>query len=267
MRIGSQQSVQQYRASYRPKKQSTLVLRWRDESQVEYIFMPCDDDFVNTAEHQWWPRTNQPADVLDNIHNINLHYERRICEVPEHVRGPLLEYASVPQCLYGSTKLGDVQTCLDNYSGGIDMEFPGVGESWEVIAFLDHITGSDHDRVAVVANDDQANHRKCIISFQGSDDMFGDLSNFLLGNADPTKYCGRNGVHTGVRNELEHIIADYQYHNVIKPALETCHEVICVGHSLGGSLCNLFTMCANQVEDNIGNGDHAGKRAKKSILV
>ena len=50
---------------------------------------------------------------------------------------------------------------------------------------------------------------------------------------------------TGVRDELWQITNDQQYQDVIKPALETCHEVTCVGHSLGGSLCNIFTLCAN----------------------
>ena len=43
----------------------------------------------------------------------------------------------------------------------------------------------------------------------------------------------------------EQITNDSQWAAVIKPSLETCDEVTCVGHSLGGALCNTFTMCAN----------------------
>ena len=33
----------------------------------------------------------------------------------------------------------------------------------------------------------------------------------------------------------------------------------CVGHSLGGSLCNVWTMCANQGEENLSKADDAGE--------
>ena len=88
--------------------------------------------------------------------------------------------------------------------------------------------------------------RRCIISFSGSSNNPGDRFKFLGRNNDPTSYCGREGIHEGIRDELRGIIDDPQYAAIIKPALETCHEVTCVAHSLGGSLCNLFTMCANQ---------------------
>ena len=49
-----------------------------------------------------------------------------------------------------------------------------------------------------------------------------------------------------MRDELWQITHNSHYQDVIKPALETCQEVTCVGHSLGGSLCNVFTLCANR---------------------
>merc|ERR1719491_2138113 len=60
-----------------------------------------------------------------------------------------------------------------------------------------------------------------------------------------TGYCGRDGIHTGVRNELWQITNDPEWAANIKPSLAQCDELSCVGHSLGGALCNLFTMCAN----------------------
>jgi hypothetical protein len=77
---------------------------------------------------------------------------------------------------------------------------------------------------------------------------------FLLDNARTGGYCGRRGVHVGVRDELRRITRDDQYSDVIRPALETCHEVTCVGYSLGGSLCNLFAMCANGGEYYLDDG-------------
>ena len=65
-------------------KQSTLVLRYRDNAIVEYYYMECNDsDNVGQYNFQSWPGSNQPAGVLlDNIHNLEEHYERRIREVP-----------------------------------------------------------------------------------------------------------------------------------------------------------------------------------------
>ena len=105
---------------------------------------------------------------------------------------------------------------------------------------------SDSDTVFVLKKDDAStNYRSCIIGFQGSD-SFLDLSNFVSINNEETSYCGRYGVHTGTANELWHLTHDSQYASEIVPALESCHEVTCVGHSLGGALCSLFTMCANR---------------------
>ena len=80
-----------------------------------------------------------------------------------------------------------------------------------------------------------------------------------MDNSREAGYCGRRGVHVGVRNELRQITRDDQYYDIIRPALETCHEVTCVGYSLGGSLCNLFTMCANRggyyLDDGVADGE------------
>ena len=105
---------------------------------------------------------------------------------------------------------------------------------------------NDIDQVYVLKNDRNGiDSRKCIIAFQGSDNVK-DFMNFINSGNDETTYCGIERVHSGVSNKLLKLITDDQYANAIKPALETCYDVTCVGHSLGGSLCNLFTMCANQ---------------------
>ena len=54
----------------------------------------------------------------------------------------------------------------------------------------------------------------------------------------------------GVAGELRGITQNPQYAKKIVPALEMCHEVTCVGHSLGGALCNVFAMCANSDPGN-----------------
>jgi hypothetical protein len=90
---------------------------------------------------------------------------------------------------------------------------------------------------------------------------------FLFENSRKTGYCGRYGVHAGVSDELWQITHDDQYSEIIKPALETCHEVTCVGFSLGGSLCNIFTMCANMGENNLDRADGEGEDSERLYSI
>jgi len=48
-----------------------------------------------------------------------------------------------------------------------------------------------------------------------------------------------------VRNELWSITNTPQWKSGISSKLPHCKWVSCVGHSLGGALCELFTLCAN----------------------
>lgn len=129
-----------------------------------------------------------------------------------------------------------------------------AGLGYSLLVHMNHesrfVTATDNDSVIVLKNDNNPTFRKCIISFKNSDTL-SDLIGFVGRNNDATSFCGRSGVHSGVKDELWDIINDSQYTASIKPALETCHEVTCVGHSLGGALCNLFTMCANQGLENL----------------
>ena len=111
----------------------------------------------------------------------------------------------------------------------------------------------------VLKNDINYAHRKCIISFKGSETYTGDLGNFLFGKAGAGDYCGSRGVHTGVKDELWQLTNNPQYERHIKPALASCQELSCVGHSLGGALCNVFTMCANQGLENLNQKGDRGK--------
>mmetsp|Transcript_15049 Transcript_15049/g.28604 ORF Transcript_15049/g.28604 Transcript_15049/m.28604 type:complete len:466 (+) Transcript_15049:544-1941(+) len=245
---------------YPHPKMATLVLRSRDDGRAEeYTYRACRNyDDVDTYSHQWWPAANLDSDVMPgwNIHDLDEHYERRLKHVPYTIRGPSLEYVSVAKCAYETT-FSKLRSCLNNYEQKTSSRIGGVSVyGWKTFAFMVRETDSsmpfadDTDTVYVLKKDQSANYRKCIIGFQGSDGA-SDLANFIFRSKDPTDYCGRSGVHTGVKNELWRITHDSQYANVIVPALETCHEVTCVGHSLGGSLCNLFTMCANHGLENL----------------
>ena len=260
---------------YPHPKMSTLVLRQVDgSSNVEYTYKPCRSYDNVIDDCQWWPKSDEASNMIrNNIHGLDDHYEQRLVQIPKYVRGPALEYVSVARCSYKSS-YDEIQTCLKQYNTETFSRLGGVASlGWEPFAYMVHTEErtvgflSDTDIVYVVKKDERdyyynnnksnnnrdTSHRKCIIVFQGSDKT-ADFANFALGSNDSTDYCGRSGVHTGVSNELWKITHNPQYATVIKPALETCDDVTCVGHSLGGALCNVFTMCANQGLENLNKG-------------
>jgi len=104
--------------------------------------------------------------------------------------------------------------------------------------------GGDIDRVLLVQD---VASQDCVIAFEGSQSVE-DID--LFAHAEPTGFCGFKSTHTGVRNELWSIISSKPYQR-LKPHLELCASVDCTGHSLGGSLCELYTACANsgRIED------------------
>ena len=118
---------------YPHPKMSTLVLRYRDDSVVEYIHEECDDtDEVGRYDYQSWPGTDVPSGTIPgfNVHGLGDHYERRLAEVPPRTRGPLLEYIPVSMC--GSeTSRGELVACLDRH---------GLAPGWEPLAHMTHVT-------------------------------------------------------------------------------------------------------------------------------
>ena len=130
---------------YPHPKISTLVLRYRDDAVVEYVYEECDD-YENVAKYdfQSWPGKDQPAGILPgyNIHDLDEHYERRIMEVPSYIRGPLLDYIAVSMC--GSkTSYRALVHCFDRH---------GLSPEWTPLAYMKHLTdfGSFGDDTDVV---------------------------------------------------------------------------------------------------------------------
>lgn len=236
---------------YMHPKMDTLILRSVDGA-YEYNYQRCSD---GTSQHnfQWWPDSNVPSQMMPgyNIHNLDDHYEARLMSVKQSIGGFMTSLVSAARCTYADS----VWQCLRNYKNDSINRIPGVSAlGYQLLAEMHHassfLSSTDYDGVVILKNDVSDSYRKCIISFEGSDGI-ADLTEFVGLNTMPTSYCGRSGIHSGVKNELWGITHDSQYASIIKPALETCHEVTCVGHSLGGSLCNLFTMCANQGRENL----------------
>lgn len=103
---------------------------------------------------------------------------------------------------------------------------------WEVFKSL-----NDEDPVLVMQ---QAETLDCALVFTGSN----NAADFPASTTQwPTAYCGFDGVHKGYRDELWSITVSLW--EKVRPTLEQCNKVACVGHSLGGALCELFAACAN----------------------
>jgi hypothetical protein len=241
---------------YPHPKMSTLVLRLHN-GVYEHDFYECQDaDNEHIYNFQWFPDVDQDDDLSGHIHSIEPSYEPRLKKVDLAIRGPLLEYGSAAVCVYSETEdeendsisRNNAVLCLANYkTRQSNNNLPGVWPTWKIIAWMNRHDILDDDIVYVLGNDEDPNFRRCILSFSGTNGKkVKDGARFVWPNNDRSTFCGRGGIHAGVRNELRDIIKDDAFANVIKPALETCHEVTCVGHSLGGALCSLLTMCVNQ---------------------
>ena len=250
---------------YPHPKMSTLVVRLGEGWRTEYTYRACRDyEGRDVYEHQWWPAADLAAGYLGgfNNHRLDAHYEARLRHVPEGVRGPSLEYVSVAYCA-AKPSFSGIAACLNDYDEETASRTGGVAiYGWELLAHMEHAHDGvrwfhDTDNVVVLKNDRNPRRRRCVVGFQGSDHA-SDLLRFVGDGADEVRYCGRSGVHRGVAGELSGIARDPQYAARIVPALETCHEVTCVGHSLGGALCNLFVMCANRGLEHL-DGEDGGQ--------
>ena len=123
-----------------------------------------------------------------HIHDTEEHYERRIIETPSSLREPLLQWCH-------DDNIEDVSTCLEGYSGGMNGLGGVSARGWTPLAAMAHTTNWDEDSVTVLKNDQGQGGRRCIISFEGADVLFGDLSNFLF--ASSSSYCGKKKVQEG----------------------------------------------------------------------
>lgn len=246
---------------------ATLIVRLVGGTNVEYSYQPCHSYESSIEQYQWWPDANLPTDILNNNHHMAEHYMPRLTQVPYSVQGQSLQYTSVPICIK-EPSFDEIKYCIENFEQETSVGNEGVARmGWEPYAYMKCETEgllSDSDTVFILKKDDTStNYRSCIIGFQSSDTVM-DMMNFVSINNEETSYCGRYGVHTGTANELWHLTHDSQYASEIVPALETCHDVTCVGHSLGGALCNLFTMCANQGLENLQNNESGLKDDAKN---
>merc|ERR1712129_503729 len=113
---------------------------------------------------------------------------------------------------------------------------------WKYVAEETRVAGSgslyDEDPVMIAQHTTTLD---CALVFSGTNNAANELASSTTGYS--TGYCGFDDVHVGYRNELWHITKDLW--PVIAPKLSKCKTVSCVGHSMGGPLCDIFAACAN----------------------
>lgn len=82
---------------------------------------------------------------------------------------------------------------------------------------------------------------ECALVFTGTN-HFGELGSSVKQHL--TGYCGFDQVHAGYRDEVWQL-SDHAIWPKITEKLSKCSSVRCVGHSLGGAMCDVFSGCIN----------------------
>ncbi|CAE7484248.1 unnamed protein product [Symbiodinium natans] len=96
----------------------------------------------------------------------------------------------------------------------------------------------DDDPILLAQN---SQNLDCALVFTGTN-TFGELGSSVKQHL--TGYCGFDKVHAGYRDEIWQL-SDHSIWKKITDKLAKCNRVICVGHSLGGAMCDVFSGCIN----------------------
>mmetsp|Transcript_55591 Transcript_55591/g.161063 ORF Transcript_55591/g.161063 Transcript_55591/m.161063 type:complete len:380 (-) Transcript_55591:155-1294(-) len=210
---------------YPHMRTATVVLRWQKES----LFAPCD---TKLDGHPEWPLKgrgiipdwglHQENDYTDRLDTVVINGSKATGEEPFRSAA---KFAHVAWRMYEDLPTGRAKARK-------------TMEGWRLVGYFVDKHGSDTDPVALVQEESSLD---CVVLFTGTnsfEELFTSTTDFGTG------YCGISHVHVGYRNELW-TLTGKSWAKHIKPRLPQCSRVLCVGHSLGGALCELFSACAN----------------------
>lgn len=212
---------------YPHMRTNTVVLRWKQES----LYAPCNGS-LGLDGHPEWPqkgvgifsewRLHQEDDYTDRLQTVMIDGQTVADQAPFNVSA---QFAHLAWRTYET--LREAKAKARKMISG-----------WRLVAYFQDVHGSDRDPVGLMQDESTLD---CAVLFTGTNDfaeMFTSTVSFGTG------FCGFSDIHVGYRNELWTLTGEY-WEKHMKPRLSKCRRVSCVGHSLGGALCEVFAACAN----------------------
>lgn len=260
---------------------------------AKYEYKPCEDLGRWDQAWFWWPKNQTPNTAIHGMNenylprlkyfffgtsdedtSVKSLWTRTPTDdgVPADLIKNALLYGEMAQLNYAPTadacnSDSDCETaCVNGRCNGyatwkVNDAFP---PGWELIK-QGFVESGRSDIVREVKDIDdiklfkKAATDECVFTFEGSNiETEGgqqyDLGRFTgPGAGDMVTWCGKDNLHRGVKDELWTIMQSDAYAD-FKPELAACQKVTCVGHSLGGALCDMWTHLANNgVEDSSDN--------------
>mmetsp|Transcript_98797 Transcript_98797/g.247644 ORF Transcript_98797/g.247644 Transcript_98797/m.247644 type:complete len:396 (-) Transcript_98797:289-1476(-) len=203
---------------------STLALHWAQDS----YYIVCNSTHDG---HPDWPKRiggiaddwglHSETNYVDRLKTVTVNGEAVSSSEP--FKSSLL-FSTLAWKSYDTTK---------NTKEAIAEKLPG----WTLVGKAVDTHGSDTDPVMIAQESETLD---CAVIFTGTNDPSEFSTSIDLHHA---KYCGFDEVHAGYRNELW-TLSDNTWQPFV-PLLEQCNKVFCVGHSLAGSICEIFAACLN----------------------
>mmetsp|Transcript_82515 Transcript_82515/g.145640 ORF Transcript_82515/g.145640 Transcript_82515/m.145640 type:complete len:398 (+) Transcript_82515:83-1276(+) len=207
-------------------KMASVRLHWNNDSD----YVPCPGE------------TSQPFSAGNEFANWNLHWEDQY--TPRLINVSINKTSFLSKEPFASA-YGYVRVAYKQYDSTVHARediAKRLGSNWKVVARETLISGAgsmyDEDPVMIVQDHFTLD---CIIAFAGINNYGNELA--AATTITPSEFCGFQGVHIGFRDELRKITTAL-FPN-LRPKLSRCKRLTCTGHSMGGSLCELFSACVN----------------------
>jgi hypothetical protein len=212
--------------NYKHAKMPVAALHWQRDS----VYIPCPG------------APELPVKGASVVADWGLHWESDYMPRLQHVRVDGEDYRLRVPFLRSADLVVLAYKSYDNTPHAM-IDLSERLPNWRLVAKEIRMSGKgslrDTDPVMIAQ---ELQTLDCAIVFTGTNNVGNELTTSATSYA--TDYCGFFGVHAGYRNEL------WQITKVLfprlRPKLERCNRVVCVGHSMGGSLCELFSGCANR---------------------
>merc|ERR1719330_802278 len=209
---------------YAHAKMPVAVLHW--DASSDYVACPGEPTWPEGAGvfADW--RLHWEDDYVPRLKHVKVHDEDMSKTEPF---ASAHQFASLAFKAYDNT---------EHTKEVLATDLPG----WTLVAKETRVAGSgslyDEDPVLMVQHEETL---ECALAFAGTNNNDNELA--TSSQSYSTGYCGFDSVYVGYRNELWSLTKDVWPR--LRPKLSKCSKVSCVGHGLGGTLCEILAACAN----------------------